>query len=48
MILGIATGIEALDTALMSSTERNVDEMQSLVSAAGKLAALIAGSAVVR
>ena len=41
MILSLATGIETLDAALMSSTERNVDEMQSLVSAAGRLASLL-------
>ena len=41
MILSLATGIETLDAALMSSTERNVDELQSLVSAAGRLAALL-------
>lgn len=45
MILSLATAIETLDAALMSATERNVDELQSLVSAAGKLAALIDGSA---
>ena len=46
MILSLATAIETLDAALMSATERNVDEMQSLVSAAGMLSTLLDGSAV--
>lgn len=48
MVLTIATAIETLDSALMTSTERNVDEMQSLISAAGRLASLIDGSEMVR
>lgn len=41
MVLTIAAAIETLDAALMSASERNVDEMQSLVTAAGRLASLL-------
>lgn len=47
MILNIATGIEQLDAALMSATERSIDDQQQLINAARRLVSLLAdGSAV--
>ena len=47
-IVSLSAAIGDVDAALVASSERNLDEWQSLVSAAGKLAALIDGSAVSR
>ena len=41
MILSIATAIEQLDVGLLAAQQRNLDEWQSLVSAAGKLAEML-------
>ena len=47
MVLSITTALEQLDAALLSATERNIDEHQHLVDAAARLATLLAdGSAV--
>lgn len=46
MILSLTSAIEALDAAMLVATERNVDELQSLVTATCRLAELLDGSAV--
>lgn len=46
MILSLTSAIEALDAAMLLATDRNVDELQSLVTATCRLAGLLGGSAV--
>ena len=41
MVLSITNGIEQLDAARFANCERSVDEMQALVTAARRLAALL-------
>ena len=45
-IISLSSAIGDIDAALVASNERNLDEWQSLVSAARRLSSLVDGSAV--
>ena len=45
-IVSLSSAIGDVDAALVASSERNLDEWQSLVSAARRLASLLDGTAV--